>query len=162
MHILAKQVKRVLVVTEKPDISVWGIRGLPEIEPGTDLAQLIYDAIMSQGTKLQSGDMVVITQKIVSKAEGQVIRLSDIEPSHFATEIATRYGKDPRQVEVVLRESKKIVRMRGGLLITETKQGYVCANAGVDNSNVESGYVTLLPQNPDLSALRMKEMGLLH
>ncbi|HKM39364.1 MAG TPA: coenzyme F420-0:L-glutamate ligase [bacterium] len=144
-------------MTDNAELVVWGIRGLPEIEPGTDLAQLIYCAMVGQGTKLLSGDIVVITQKIVSKAEGQVVRLSDVEPSHFALEIGTRYGKDPRQVEVVLREAKRIVRMRGGLLITETKHGYICANAGVDNSNVESGSVTLLPQNPDLSALRMKE-----
>lgn len=139
-------------MTDKADISAFGVYGLPEVEPPTDLAQLLYETIMSTGPKLKSGDILVITQKIVSKAEGQLVRLADVEPSHFAREIAQRSKKDPRQVEIVLRETKRIVRMRDGLIITETKHGFICANSGVDKSNVKLGYVTLLPQNPDQSA----------
>ena len=103
--------------------------------------------------QLRRGDVVVVTQKIVSKAEGQVVLLSDVTPSAFAEQIAERYDKDPRLVEVVLRESSRVVRMDQGVIITETRHGFICANSGVDQSNVEThGEVALLPVDPDESA----------
>src|SRR3954454_19150916 len=122
-------------------ITVIGISGIPEVQPGDDVAGLILRACEAQEVGLQAGDVLVVTQKIVSKAEGQLVDLHDVEPSQFATEYAQKWGKDPRQIEVVLRESARIVRMDKGVLISETKQGFVCANAGVDASNVPGDHI---------------------
>lgn len=116
------------------------------------------DKLSENGQKLQQGDILVISQKIVSKAEGRTVSLSEIRPSDLAKTIAHDNGKDPRHVEVVLRESRKIIRMRGGHLITETKHGFICANSGVDQSNVGGrDSVTLLPMNSDLSADKIRK-----
>jgi coenzyme F420-0:L-glutamate ligase / coenzyme F420-1:gamma-L-glutamate ligase len=139
-------------------ITVTGINGIPEVRAGDDVAALILQACEAQGVHLQAGDILVVTQKIVSKAEGQIVDLHNIEPSQFATEYAQKWGKDPRQIEVVLRESARIVRMDKGVLISETKHGFVCANAGVDASNVPGDHiVTLLPEDSDASARRIRE-----
>jgi coenzyme F420-0:L-glutamate ligase/coenzyme F420-1:gamma-L-glutamate ligase len=113
---------------------------------------MIAEAIAQSIGSLRASDVVVVTQKAVSKAEGKLVQLSTIEPSELAHRVASDYGKDARQVEVVLRESNRIVRMVNGLIIAETKHGFVCANAGVDASNVAEGVVCLLPDDPDASA----------
>lgn len=132
------------------------VRGLGEIEPGTDLAGTIRAALDRQGSSLQDGDILVVTQKVVSKAEGCLVRLADVEPSALATEWATLWNKDARVVELVLRQSRRIVRMERGVIISETRHGLVCANAGVDQSNVGGESVTLLPEDPDASAERLR------
>ncbi len=133
-------------------IQVIGLEGLPEVRPGDDLVALLLGALAAEGLALQDGDILVLTQKIVSKAEGRLISLSEIEPSAFAHTVAHRMGKDPRVIEVILREARRIVRMDRQVLIVETPHGFVCANAGVDRSNVGEGRVALLPQDPDASA----------
>ena len=140
-------------------IDLIGLDGIPEVAPGDDLAALIADAAAASGVGLTDVDVVVVTQKIVSKAEGRLCELASVEPSDFAREWASRWGKDPRQVELVLRESASIVRMGpGGLIISRTRHGLVCANAGVDVSNVGGGEVaSLLPEDPDGSARRIRE-----
>jgi len=119
-----------------------------EIEPVDDIIQLM----MLSAPNLQDGDIVVFTQKIISKQEGQIVNLSSIKPSLLATGIASEYGKDPRIIQLILDESKRIVRMKNGIIISETFHGHVCANAGVDESNVNEGYATLLPKNANKSA----------
>lgn len=134
-------------------LSILPVPGLPEIEPGADLADLI-----ARHVELVDGDIVLITSKIVSKAEGRAIELSDVEPSTFAREWAARWEKDPRVVEVVLGESTRIVRQIGPVLITETRHGFVCANSGVDQSS-SGGHdrVLVLPADPDASARRARD-----
>jgi coenzyme F420-0:L-glutamate ligase/coenzyme F420-1:gamma-L-glutamate ligase len=141
-----------------PEVRIIGIEGIPMVQAGDDLASLILDATVAQGTPLADGDVLVVTQRIVSKAEGRVVPLSGFEPSPFALDWAARFDKDPRQVEAVLRESVRIVRQVRGVLITETKHGFVCANAGVDASNVGGGdMVSLLPEDPDASSRALRD-----
>ena len=130
--------------------------GMGEIAPGTDLAAILGAALEEQGTPLLDGDILVVTQKIVSKAEGCLVRLDDVRPSPLALEWATRWNKDARVVELVLRESRRIVRMERGVIISETRHGLICANAGVDCSNVGDDRATLLPPDPDASAERLR------
>jgi coenzyme F420-0:L-glutamate ligase / coenzyme F420-1:gamma-L-glutamate ligase len=138
-------------------VELFALEGLPDVVPGDDIAELIVLAIRKLGQRLEIGDVVVVTQKIVSKAEGRLIRLSEVTPSPFAQQWGTASGTDPRVVELVLRESRRVVRMDRGVLIVETHQGLVCANAGVDLSNVKGGEVaTLLPVDPDASARRIR------
>ena len=137
-------------------IELLPVVGIGEIESGTDLAAAIGAALVAQGTPLQDGDILVVTQKIVSKAEGCLVRLADVAPSALAREWAARWGKDARVVELVLRESRRIVRMERGVIISETRHGLICANAGVDQSNVGDERVTLLPPDPDASAQRLR------
>jgi coenzyme F420-0:L-glutamate ligase / coenzyme F420-1:gamma-L-glutamate ligase len=140
-------------------LSILPVKGIPDIKSGDDVGKLIVQRVESQGDEFQRGDIAVISQKIVSKAEGRTLTLSKVTPSEFARTIAKETGKDPRQVEVVLRESKKIIRMRGGHLITETAHGFICANSGVDQSNVgrTRDSVTLLPRDSDASADRIRK-----
>jgi coenzyme F420-0:L-glutamate ligase / coenzyme F420-1:gamma-L-glutamate ligase len=139
------------------NIELIAIAGLPEIAPGDDIAQLTADAARGENA-IKGGDVVVVTQKIVSKAEGQLVRLAEVVPSAFAQQWGTRHRCDPRVVELVLRESRRIVRMDRGVLIVETHHGFVCANAGVDLSNVDGGETaTLLPKDPDASAHKIRE-----
>lgn len=147
-----------------PGLSIFGVPGLPEIIEGMDLSQLIVAAANDAGTPLESGDVVVITSKIVSKAEGRTVDLVNITASEFATEYAEKWEKDPRIVEIVLRESTRIVRQVGPVMITETKHGFVCANAGVDQSSSGArDRAVMLPEDPDASAQgfrkRFKELG---
>ena len=129
------------------------LQHVPEIRPGLNLSECLRDAVRQSGFELETGDILAVTQKIVSKAEGRIVDLRSIEPSAQSAAIARRMSKDPRLVEVVLRESRRIVRMRGEVLICETHHGFICANAGVDESNVEGAdTVTLLPEDPDRSA----------
>ncbi|MCS6803613.1 MAG: coenzyme F420-0:L-glutamate ligase [Acidobacteriota bacterium] len=138
-------------------IQIIGIEGLPEIRPGDDVAEQVLRAAAQAGLTFQQGDVLVIAQKIISKAEGRLVSLNDIEPSEFARAIATTMNKDARIVEIVLRESKRIVRMDRNVMIVETHHGFVCANAGVDQSNVAGGWVSLLPRDPDGSAARIRQ-----
>lgn len=134
-------------------LQIFGVTGLPEIEPGADLAALILTAAVDAGTPLEDGDVVVVTSKIVSKAEGRLVDLADVEPSRFATEWSRTWDKEPAVTEVVLREAKRIVRQLGPVLITETRHGFVCANSGIDQSSSGArGRVVLLPIDPDASA----------
>jgi len=135
------------------EIKIIGIEGIPEVKPGDNLANLIIDSTQKNGIKIMDRDIIVVTHKIVSKAEGRLIDLKKIIPSNFALKISKRRKKDPRMVEVILREAKRIVRMERGVIIAETRHGFICANAGVDKSNVKGeDMVSLLPINPDKSA----------
>ena len=141
-----------------PMIQIIGVKNLPIIKDGDDLAELICEAAERQKTPIQNGDIIVITHVIVSRAEGNVVNLESVVPSDFAKAFAQKFDKDPAVVEVVLRESKGIVRMGDGKLITETKHGFVCANSGVDQSNVPGKRsVALLPANPDRSARNIQQ-----
>jgi coenzyme F420-0:L-glutamate ligase / coenzyme F420-1:gamma-L-glutamate ligase len=133
------------------ELRVLPLAGVPEVREGDDLGTLIAAAV-----ELEDDDVVVVAQKIVSKAEGRVVRLADVEPSPRAQDLAA--GQDPRKLEVVLREARRIVRERPPLVIAETRHGFVCASAGVDASNTpEPGTVVLLPEDPDASAGRIRE-----
>ncbi len=135
-----------------PGVRLFRLPGLPEIQRGDDLSQQITNSARKARIHFENGDILVIAQKIVSKAEGAVVRLATIEPSPQAQAIAERQKKDPRLVEIILKESLRIVRS-DHVLIAETRHGFVCANAGVDHSNVPGDdVVTLLPRNPDRSA----------
>jgi coenzyme F420-0:L-glutamate ligase/coenzyme F420-1:gamma-L-glutamate ligase len=140
-------------------VHVLPLRGLPEVRAGDDLAALLIAAAEATPVEgLRDGDVLVATHKIVAKAEGCTVDLRTIEPSEFAQSFAARWGKDPRQVEVVLRQSVRIVRMDHGVIICETRHGFICANAGVDRSNAGAQEtVVTLPADPDISARRLRE-----
>jgi coenzyme F420-0:L-glutamate ligase/coenzyme F420-1:gamma-L-glutamate ligase len=138
-------------------IQLTPILGIPEISPGDDIGAMIAHSAVGMKFELAHGDILIIAQKIVSKAEGRLVNLESIIPSEFARSIAERQNRDPRLIEIILRESARIVRMEGHILITETRHGFVCANAGVDQSNVSGEHwVSLLPIAPDESALLLK------
>ena len=142
-------------------VAILALEGLPEVRPGDDLAGLILGALGATGgaLPLRDDDVLVVTQKVVSKAEGAIVDLTGIEPRPEAVAWGTRWDRDPRAIEVVLREARRVVRMAGGVLITETPQGFVCANGGVDASNVgpaSGNVVTLLPADADASAARIR------
>jgi coenzyme F420-0:L-glutamate ligase/coenzyme F420-1:gamma-L-glutamate ligase len=139
-------------------ISISAITGIPQVRPDDDLAALLLAGVGHTGLQLATGDVLVVCQKVVSKAEGRIARLSEITASPFAQQIAAQTtDKDPRIVEVILRETKRIVKMARGHLIVETGPGWVCANAGVDESNsLGSDIVILLPLDPDASAQRLR------
>ncbi|OGK78270.1 MAG: coenzyme F420-0:L-glutamate ligase [Candidatus Rokubacteria bacterium GWC2_70_16] len=136
---------------------VIGVEGLPEIAAGHDLGLLIAEAAARQGTPLQAADLLVVSQKIVSKAEGRLVRLSGVTPSPRALAMARELERDPRLVEVILGESRRVVRHDKGVLIVETHHGWVCANAGVDQSNVDADTACLLPKDADASARGLRE-----
>ena len=123
-----------------------------EIGIDTNFVDLILES-----SEINDGDILVFSQKIVSKNEGRMLSLTSVNPSLLANGIASSYGKDPRLIELILSESERIVRMENGIIIVKTKHGFVCANAGIDESNVQDGYATLLPKDPDKSAILLKE-----
>ena len=137
-------------------MQLFAVTGLPSIHPGDDLAALIVEHLTAMGEALHPGDILVIAQKIVSKAEGRLVRLADVEATAQAQEIAAIVGKDPRVIQVVLDDSNAVLRVRRGLLVVEQRSGWVCANAGVDRSNIQpdsqSDYLALLPEDADASA----------
>jgi coenzyme F420-0:L-glutamate ligase/coenzyme F420-1:gamma-L-glutamate ligase len=138
------------------ELRLRGLRGVPAIAPGDDLAGALGEAARTGGVALRGGALVVC-QKVVSKQEGRLVRLAEVEPSAEAERIAREDGKDPRQVELVLRETRRVVRRGRGVLICETHHGFVCANAGVDLSNAPAdGVAVLLPVDPDASARRLR------
>ncbi|MDG7012630.1 MAG: coenzyme F420-0:L-glutamate ligase [Nitrososphaerota archaeon] len=128
------------------------VRGLPEVKPGEDLGRLILAALRRGRLRLKDRDVVVVKQKVVSKAEGRLVRLADVVPGPRAEKLARSQGKDPRLVELILREAARVVRAGHGVIITETRHGFVCANSGIDQSNVGKGVAALLPVDPDRSA----------
>jgi coenzyme F420-0:L-glutamate ligase / coenzyme F420-1:gamma-L-glutamate ligase len=139
-------------------IQILPLHGIAEVHPGDDLAALLQEAAERSGAAFCMGDVLVVAQKIVSKAEGRLLALDTVTPSPFAEAYAEIYGKDARHVEVVLRETRRVVRMDHGVLIVETNHGLVCANAGVDASNVEGEQVVcLLPVDPDASARALRD-----
>ena len=138
------------------EVRVIGLAGIPELEEGDDLGRLLADSCGRAGG-LEPGDVVVVAQKAVSKVEGRIVDLAGVEPSRRAIELAGADG-DPRQVEVILRESAEVVRSRPPLVIARTRHGYVCASAGVDASNAKGpGTVILLPRDPDASAAALRD-----
>jgi coenzyme F420-0:L-glutamate ligase / coenzyme F420-1:gamma-L-glutamate ligase len=138
------------------EIRIVGLKGIPEVRPGDDPGLLIAQALRDHGLTPCAGDVLVVAHKIVSKAEGRLVRLDEVIPSPEATSWAEAHGKDARLMEVVYREARRIVKAEKGVLIAETRHGFVCANAGVDVSNVPPGFAALLPLNPDESAHRVR------
>jgi coenzyme F420-0:L-glutamate ligase / coenzyme F420-1:gamma-L-glutamate ligase len=138
-------------------LQIFGVPGLPEIVPGADLAAMILVAATDAGTPLATGDVVVVTSKIVSKAEGRIVELAEVTPSQFAIDWSVPWDKDPAVTELVLREAKRVVRQVGPILITETHHGFVCANSGIDQSSSGAhGRAVLLPVDPDASARQIR------
>src|SRR3970040_1332104 len=140
-----------------PRYEVIGIVGLPEIRKGDDLGRLMVEAAASQGTALREGDLLVVSQRVVSNSEGRVWRLAARPPPPPALAMARELAKDARLVELILRESRRVVRMDKGILIVETHHGWICANGGVDQSNVDLDSAPLLPADPDRSARTLRE-----
>ena len=139
-------------------LEVIPVIGMPEVRPGDDLTALVLASLHAQGEAVLARDVVVLAQKVVSKAEGRLVRLADVVPGARALRMAAESGKDPRALEVVLSESRAVLRWERGVLIAETRHGFVCANAGVDQSNAGApGVVVLLPVDPDASAARIRE-----
>lgn len=138
------------------------VAGIPMIEPGDDLAKLIFQGMVQSKIEIEDGDILVLAQKIVSKAEGRLVNLTQVEPSARAVELAQETEKDPRFIELVLRESVSVLRTRPGTIIVEHKHGYVCANAGIDHSNVhgawgnQEDWVLLLPEDSDESCRKIR------
>lgn len=140
------------------ELNLIGLTGIPEIQAGDDLATLIVERASRRDLTLQPNDILVVTQKIVSKAEGRVVPLSDVVPSPAASAWAAYFDKDPRLVELILREARRIVRMDRGLILAETRHGFICANAGVDRSNLPGEQsASLLPLDPDGSANAIRD-----
>lgn len=141
------------------DLTLTALTSIPTIEPGDDLAALLLAAAARETQSLRDGDLVVVAQKIVSKAEGRFVELSTVSPSSAARNLAAETGKDPRLVELILSESREVLRTRPGLIIVVHRLGYIMANAGIDRSNVGSGEETvlLLPSDPDASAQRLRQ-----
>ena len=142
------------------ELRVRALSGIPRVRPGDNLAEFLADAIARSGETLRDGDVVVVAQKIVSKAEGRIVRLADVVPSPRAIELAARVDKDARAVEVILGESVEVLRAVPGVLIVETRHGIILANAGADMSNIEhdeeDDHLLLLPEDPDASADRLR------
>jgi coenzyme F420-0:L-glutamate ligase / coenzyme F420-1:gamma-L-glutamate ligase len=142
-------------------LALTALEGVPTVRVGDDLSEIVLSSAARSGVTLADGDIVVLAQKIVSKAEGRFVRLRGVEPSSEARTIAMRTGKDPRVVELILREATEVVRTRPGVIIVAHRLGFVMANAGIDSSNVEDGQdeeiVLLLPENPDASASRLRQ-----
>nr|WP_319942164.1 coenzyme F420-0:L-glutamate ligase [Rhodopseudomonas infernalis] len=137
-------------------VELYAVEGLPMVAPGDDLAGLILESLTSAEARLQDGDIVVIAQKVVSKAEGRSVDLAAVTPSPRAVEIAAQAHKDPRVVELILAESSEVLRVRPGVIIVEHRLGLVLANAGIDRSNVEGEAALLLPLDPDASAEQIR------
>ena len=141
-----------------PEVRVIGVQGMPEIQPGDDIAGLLMDAAQRQGTAVEAGDVVVVTQKVVSKAEGRVVSIDSVKASPLAVTITEGHRRDPRHTELILRESERIVRMDRGVIISETRHGFICANAGIDASNIPGAdTVCLLPVDSDASARSIRD-----
>ncbi|MBU2560533.1 coenzyme F420-0:L-glutamate ligase [archaeon] len=132
-----------------------GLDNLPLVEEGDDLALIIYGALCEKGIALEDTDIIAVSEKIVSKAEGRLVKLDEIEPSDKAIELGEKSGKTPEDVELILRESKEILHV-GEFIVVETHHGFVCASAGIDHSNVPEGYAKLLPEDPDASASKLR------
>ncbi len=139
------------------EIKLIGLEGIPLVKSGDDISKIIKEAILKSDYELRDGDIILIAETLISKAEGNIIKLDDIVPSDKAVEIAEICKKDPKLVEVILQNSTEIVEVGPNFIVTETKQGFVCANAAIDESNVEDGLATPVPENPDQSAREIRE-----
>jgi len=141
-------------------LEIAGLGGLGEVLPGNDLAALIREAATKERQLIDRSVVLAVAQKVVSKAEGAMVDLRTVEPSGLARSWAGEWGKDPRLIEVILAQSRRIVKMDRGILVTETRHGFVCANAGVDQSNTAGDdFATVLPEDPDASARRRRPTG---
>lgn len=140
-----------------PALAVVAPRGIGEIAEGDDLAAVVLDALAGEGLRLEAGDVVVLAQKILSKSEGRQVALARVVPSERARALAARTEKDPRLIELVLRESREVMRARPGLIVVRHRLGHVLANAGIDASNVAAGHALLLPEDPDRSCAALRE-----
>lgn len=138
-------------------IELLGIEHFPIIKEGDNLPQIIYDSLLKNEIKLESSDVLVLAETVVSKAEGNYVKVDDVIPTDDAMKMSKLSGKDAKQCQIILDNSKSIIKCQEGLIITETPHGFVCANSGIDNSNCEEGFVTPLPVNPDNSARKIKE-----
>lgn len=138
-------------------INIFPIKHIPLINKGDNLSEIILDACEKTGITLQNNDILIIAQTIISKSEGRVRNLEDIRPSKFALNLSKKTGKDPKHVEIILQESKSLIRIGHGKIITESRLGFVCADAGVDHSNSPIGTITLLPLNPDEFAKKIRD-----
>ncbi|MHC1599992.1 MAG: coenzyme F420-0:L-glutamate ligase [Candidatus Methanospirareceae archaeon] len=138
-------------------LEIIGVDGLPEIKEGDDLTRLFLEALEAEELKLEDSDAIVFTSKVIAKSEGRIVDLSSVRVSEEAERIAKETGKDPRIVQLVLNEAKTVVRLMKKHVIVETKHGFVCANAGVDESNVEEGKAVLLPKDPQKSVQQLKK-----
>lgn len=138
-------------------IELIGIEGFPIVEVGDNLGELIYKSLTENSINLRDDDILVIAETVVSKAEGNIIEVDSVKPTEEAYKLSDISGKDANSCQIILDNTKKIIKKRGGLIITETPHGFVCANSGIDNSNCEDGFVTPLPINPDKSARKIKE-----
>jgi len=149
-------------MTLPKQLTYYALQGIPQIRPGDDLAEVIFAAITENGLILQDGDVLILAQKIVSKSEGRLVNLTTVQPSPKAIELAEYLGKRPELVELILQESNEVVRTRPGTIIVEHKSGFICANAGIDHSNVkgywgnDEDWVLLLPEDSDLSAAMIR------
>ena len=143
-------------------IELFGLENIPIIDGNSDISQIIKDAIEKQGCGLNHGDIVLIAETLISKAEENFIKLDDLTPSDFAIRLSNDSGKDPKLVEAILNESNEVVRIGPNFIITETKQGFVCANAGIDESNVGDGLATPMPKDADKSAREIREYPAFH
>ena len=139
------------------EIKLIGLEGIPLVKSGDDISKIIKEAILNSDYDLCDGDIILIAETLISKAEGNIIKLDDIVPSDKAVEIAEICKKDPKLVELILQNSTEIVEVGPNFIVTETKQGFVCANAAIDESNVEDGLATPVPENPDKSASEIRE-----
>ena len=140
------------------EVRIIGIGGMPELNPGDDLPALMMDAADAQNTPIQEADILVVTQKIISKVEGKVMSIEEVEASPFALTITEGHRRDPRHTEMILREARRIVRMERGVIIAETKHGFFCANAGIDASNIPGDKtIALLPDDSDASARNIRD-----
>ncbi len=138
-------------------IELIGLEDIPIVDTNSDISQIIKDAIIKQGCSIEHGDIILIAETLISKSEGNFIRIDDLVPSDRAIELAEKSKKDPKLVEAILNESREVVEVGPNFIITETKHGFVCANAGIDESNVGEGLATPMPINPDKSAFEIRE-----
>ncbi|WP_297825024.1 coenzyme F420-0:L-glutamate ligase [uncultured Methanobrevibacter sp.] len=138
-------------------IELIGLENIPIVDDKSDISQIIKDAIIEQGCQLKHGDIILIAETLISKSEGNFIRIDDLEPSDYAMDLAKKANKDPKLVQAILNESNEVVEIGPSFIITETKQGFVCANAGIDESNVGDGLATPMPIDADKSAFEIRE-----
>ncbi len=138
-------------------LELFGLHGIPLVEEGDSISDLIIDALENEGKNLEDGDIILIAETLISKAEGNFIKLGDILPSDDAIIIAKKSKKDSKLVEAIIQEAREVVEVGPNFIITETKQGFVCANSGIDESNVDNGLATPMPENADLSARKIRE-----
>ena len=138
-------------------IEVIGIENFPIIKQGDNLAEIVYDTVKANGIEIQDDDVFVIAETVISKAEGNYVKIDDVKTTQKAYEMSEISGKDPKQCQIILDNTVNVIRCLPGLIITQTPHGFICANSGIDNSNCEEGYLTPLPVDADISAQKIKQ-----